>query len=150
MCVHGVECVVVEAQVVCLTNHLFGEVNPTGLSGSPPLSCPPKRNTEISDSQGTELYCMEIRTCIKYACPDYHVKGDFLRIHSYVYKALTMHRTMSDEGNGGRIHYFSSVSDSCSLCSKHDSNVDQKWVIKIKFKKIQCFHHCSCNRFLLM
>lgn len=50
MRIHGVECVVVEAQVVGLTNHLFGEVNPTGLSGSAPLSCPPKRNIEISDS----------------------------------------------------------------------------------------------------
>lgn len=136
MCVHGVECVVVEAQVVCLSNHLFGEVNPTELSGSSLFSCPQKRNIEISDSQGTELYCMEIRTCTKYACPDYHVKDDLLRTRSYACKALTVHPAMSDQGNGGRIHYFSSVSDSCSLCysSKHDSNVDRKWVIKIKFK----------------
>lgn len=95
---------------------------------------------------------MEVRKCSKYACPGYSVKVDVLLTGSYMYKALTVHPTMSNEGNGGRIHRFSSVSDSCSLCysSRHNSNVDQKWVIKIKFKKIQCSHHCSCNRFLLM
>lgn len=71
----------------------------------------PKRNVEISDSQGTELCCVEIRKCIKYPCPDCNVKTDFLLTSFYVYKTLTMHPTMSKQGNDGLIHSFSSVSD---------------------------------------
>lgn len=42
------------------------------------------KETEIPDSQGTELCCMEIRKCIEYACPDCNVKTDFLLTSSYV------------------------------------------------------------------
>lgn len=138
------------SQIVCLISHFFGELNSTGPSGSSLLHCPPK-NMEISDSQGTELCCMENRKCIKYACPDYNVKIDSPLPPSYVYEALTMPPTTSKERSGGRSHYVSSVTDSPSFCyrSKHNSNVDQKWVTTIKLKKIQGLQHFSYNHFLL-
>lgn len=82
MCVCVFEYVVVYVQVLCFTNHLLGETNPTGTNGTLHLAAP--KETEIPDSQGTELCCMEIRKCIEYACPDCNVKTDFLLTSSYV------------------------------------------------------------------
>ena len=132
MCVSVFKDVVVCAQVVCLTTYLSDEVNAMVPSCPSPLSCP-QTETEISDTQGEDWAAWKPAKCIKLACPDYDVKIHFLLIPSYIHKALTMHPVMSEQGSGGRINYFSFVSDGHYLgnSSKQTSNGNQKWVINI-------------------
>lgn len=84
---------------------------------------------QISDTQGEYNYAAwKSVKCIKYARPDYTIKIDFLLIPSYLFKALTMHATVSEQGSGRKINHFSFVSDSHRLGyrSQHNSNVNQK------------------------
>jgi hypothetical protein len=52
--------------------------------------------------------------CIKYACPNYIIKIDFVSSPTHAYKALAIHPTMSKQSNGGWINSFDSISVSYS------------------------------------
>lgn len=53
------ECVAVCAHVVCWPNCFFGEMNPTGSSSAPPLSCSTKKHRPLRRTW-TGLCCTEV------------------------------------------------------------------------------------------